>query len=609
MPISSIATADQHAIIPFTNKRLKVNPLIYAKDHKTGDLFSPFDILGKKRLKLLQKSWAELFRWQILPKLPVDALASCFSREFGRPTKELYSMMGLMLLQQMHDMTDEEAVQQFAFNLQWHYALNITSTDDLHAYVCPRTLWGVRALMCERGMEQQVFDVITGHLATLCNLDSSLQRMDSTHLYSNMKSLGRVTLFATTIRAFLRNLKRHHEVHYTALDQALLQRYMSKKGDAVFASTTPEHAKRTLNDVAADLLLLVRTFNDQDAIMSMTSYKHMVRLLNEQCITSDSSGNSDTKVSVEEGAVEERATDQHEMAPSGEEESAPCEEVISQVQPKPAKEIAGDSLQNPSDEDATYDGHKGQGYQVQIVETCTESPEDEGLSLITHAAVEPAHVHDSSAVVPAIEKMEAMNLAPERLLTDTMYGGDDNCLAAQEHGVELIAPVPGTASKEGKVGLDAFACNDGKQVAHCPRQCTPVQQKRGKRDGFVALFSASDCADCPMLERCRVTRGKKGFYLRYKTKDMRLALRRQRERSEEFRKLYAMRAGIEASNAELKQTTGAGRLRVRGLRAVRFAVVMKIVGVNIRRTTAFKIQENAPKGPNSEDDGAITSFP
>ena len=49
-----------------------------------------------------------------------------------------------------------------------------------------------------------------------------------------------------------------------------------------------------------------------------------------------------------------------------------------------------DSLQNPSDPDATYSGHKGQGYQVQIMETfsCSEdtAEREQTLNLITHVA-------------------------------------------------------------------------------------------------------------------------------------------------------------------------------------------------------------------------------
>ena len=41
---------------------------------------------------------------------------------------------------------------------------------------------------------------------------------------------------------------------------------------------------------------------------------------------------------------------------------------------------------------------------------------------------------------------------PDEMLADTLYGGDDNVLAAEKLGVELVCPVPGpppkTESKE-----------------------------------------------------------------------------------------------------------------------------------------------------------------
>jgi hypothetical protein len=33
--------------------------------------------------------------------------------------------LGVLVLQQMQDLTDEETSQQVAFNLQWHYAFGI----------------------------------------------------------------------------------------------------------------------------------------------------------------------------------------------------------------------------------------------------------------------------------------------------------------------------------------------------------------------------------------------------------------------------------------------------------------------------------------------------
>ena len=58
--------------------------------------------------------------------------------------------------------------------------------------------------------------------------------------------------------------------------------------------------------------------------------------------------------------------------------------------------------------------------------------------------------------------------------------------------------------------------------------------------------------------------------------------RRRAEATEEWRKRYAIRAGIEGTNSELKRTHGLGRLRVRGGRRVRLAVYLKGVGVQLQ---------------------------
>ena len=104
-------------------------------DHKQLPLFDPWDYLSPKRRHILDLSWAGLFREEILPILPVRELKSCFSDKTGRPSKELHTMLGVLLLQQAHDLTDEETVFQFSFNIQWHYALNITEESDSAKYV------------------------------------------------------------------------------------------------------------------------------------------------------------------------------------------------------------------------------------------------------------------------------------------------------------------------------------------------------------------------------------------------------------------------------------------------------------------------------------------
>lgn len=91
--------------------------MIHTKDHKTLDMFAPFPFLGPKRKARIEASWAKLFREEVLPVLPVHKIHTYYHKSKGAPTKELYAMLGLLLLQQMHDLTDEEAVDQFAYNI------------------------------------------------------------------------------------------------------------------------------------------------------------------------------------------------------------------------------------------------------------------------------------------------------------------------------------------------------------------------------------------------------------------------------------------------------------------------------------------------------------
>jgi hypothetical protein len=134
--------------------------MVNIKDHKTGRLFDPWGHLGPKRRKLLDESWAGLFRKEILPDLPVDKMAPFFDAGLGRPTKELYTVQGVLILQQMHDLSDEETVQQLAFSLQWHYALDIASDSDNAAYICPKTLWNMRQVVTDHGLDTVLYQVL-----------------------------------------------------------------------------------------------------------------------------------------------------------------------------------------------------------------------------------------------------------------------------------------------------------------------------------------------------------------------------------------------------------------------------------------------------------------
>jgi hypothetical protein len=260
---------------------------------------------------------------------------------------------------------------------------------------------------------------------------------------------------------------------------------------------------------------------------------------------------------------------------------------------KKNKEVPSDSLQNPSDPDATYDAHKGKGYQVQILETFSTEEEKEGFCLITHAKVEQAHKSDAHALLPALEDTEERNLAPELILADTLYGGDDNVQTAKAHGVEVIAPVMGKSSKK-EITLSDFALSEEGEVTTCPQGEKP-QGTRTINAKHRASFNRETCAACPLSKKCPVKITKKKSWLEYDSKAIRLAKRRAYEKTDEFKNIYRHRSGIEGTNSFGKRRTGLEELRVRGKTAVSFAVMMKLTGINILRASAFKIRKERVK--------------
>jgi hypothetical protein len=152
------------------------------------------------------------------------------------------------------------------------------------------------------------------------------------------------------------------------------------------------------------------------------------------------------------------------------------------------------------------------------------------------------------------------------------------------------------AEKDETLSLSAFSLSEKGKVTACPQGHAPVKIKHKKHRHTVA-FDSSHCAACPFREACPVKPGKKHHYLRYDDKTMRIATRRAKERSPEFKDKYRWRAGIEATMSEYDRVTGVKRLRVRGFPAVRYCAKLKAIGVNLFRATAVRNALKGQEGP------------
>jgi hypothetical protein len=538
------------------NQVVKGKIMYKMKSPNQLDIFDPWDHLTPKQRQLLEVGWPGLFREHILPSIPVGNVAKYFDENYGRPTKELYAMIGALILQQTLDLTDDETVRQYSLDTQWHFALNITEDSDNAKYMSHKTLWNNRNIVSSNHLEDEIFNAGTAKLAEVFNVNTDKQRIDSVHIKSNMRRLGRIGIFSESIHKFLANLKRNHPDQLDTVDTKVVDKYFSKAALGCFSRVKPSESRKTLAGVSKDLFGLVQQFKHYAEVTAMYSYKLLERVLYEQCNLTDDKDNP--------------------------------------VELKTPKQIPSDSLQNPSDADATYSGHKGQGYQVQVMETfCDdENKKEDSLNLITHVEVEPAHNSDANALIPAIESVEERNLKPKELSADSLYGSDDNNERAKHHDVELVAPTMGPGQGD-DLNLVDFQFSAKGEIVACPQGSAPGKVKKRKRVSIG--FAMQDCENCPSLSKCPVKKGKKYYYLRYTDKEMRLAKRRIYERSDMFKDRYRWRAGAEATMSEYDRRTGVKHLRVRGLKAVRFCATIKALGVNIFRAAVHRSAKMAVK--------------
>ena len=504
-------------------------------------LFDPFDtVLTEKTRKCLLDGWQGVFRNVILELMPVEQISEHYSPTQGRPTKEMYSMAGLLLIKEFMNWTKPEALDAYRFNIGIQYALNL---EPVAQDLSMRTLERQIALFAEEGLAKTVMEQVTVKLVEVLDIKIDKQRLDSTHIFSDMASFGRTRLMGVAIKRFLTQIKRHDEQSYNALDESLRQRY-APGVNQLFADTQKNSESRRLLrvQVAEDMHSLVKLFADNSSHNGKDTYKAMMRIFHEQCRVYED------KVSVKE-------------------------------------KTGGDVMQNPSDPGATYDGHKGPGYQVQIAETC--NPENE-VQLITVAIPQTAVESDTAALPVVINELAALELLPDEMLVDTLYASDENVQHAQAHGVELVGPVPSglVESKNiDQLNIDDFDIDETtEQVVCCPAGHSPQSSVYNKQTGKTkTVMPNSACSQCEFATECPVKKQGGSYVLEHTAKQRRLASHRREENTDVFRERYRVRSGIEGTNSGLKRRTGLGQLRVRGRPGVFNAIYLKIAGWNILR--------------------------
>ncbi|MFC1706332.1 transposase [Planctomycetota bacterium] len=466
----------------------------------------------------------------------------------------------MLVLKELFDLTDLQALEELEFNLLWHHALRLTPEE---AHLCQKTLHNFRVRLLEHDGGRLAFGEVTGRILEAFGIHVVRQRLDSTHIVSNIATLTRLGLFCETIRVFLRALRAHHPRLYKRVPEGLRSRYVKDDRPTRYEDARSSESRRRLSVCARDVFRLLDRFRGTTG-SKRDEYALLERLFDDQCEFTASKAKPD------------------------EDDDDVNDEAVPVTLKKP-KKVASDSLQTPHDPDVTYSGHKGKGYEVQVSETTDER---NAVEIITHVDVTPSSGSDASQTIPVLEVLAEREIQPEELIADTTYGSVENALEAERMGTDLVAPVSGKAAAEAPdgelLGAADFAVHAGYATpTTCPAGRESIQEfVIDDNPNRVEVHFAKDvCESCPLYNRCpaRFYQAMNTYVLAVDLVKSTLTKRRRAEATSTFRARYAPRAGIEATNSELKRSHGLGRPRVRGHLRVRLAVFLKATACNVKR--------------------------
>lgn len=467
--------------------------------------------LAPEAFRRLSNGMEGLFRSSILKLMPAVEVGEAFDPQIGRPTKELHAMCGLLLLGEFRNWTVEQTADAWCFDASVQFALNLPR-DNQH--ICDRTVDSYRQLLRENETAQGIFERVTAEIIRELGLAINKQRLDSTHIFSDMARFGRLKLLAVTAKRFLTQLKRHDPESYEALPEDLRERYATSESRLFGMGTKNKRPYgEAIQEVATDIADLIARFGENEKMNGRPSFLALARVFSEHC-----------EVTVTEMAV---------VLPKASDENGQSARV----------------MQNPSDLDAGYDGHKGPGYQVQISQAYDTG--EEGAGIIVGCVPQSAAESDSASLEPVYEQQKRMGTLPEKLLADTAYGSQAHVEMSAEIGIQLVSPAGGRAEKA-DVETQCVA-------AGIPTEGNPLAAQEARKAA--------------------------------------LNQRRAGQETAEWKQEYAKRSGVEGVHEALDRITGIKDLNVRGIQAVAMAVFFKVTGWNIRAAAkiALKRRKKAEK--------------
>ena len=224
----------------------------------------------------------------------------------------------------------------------------------------------------------------------------------------------------------------------------------------------------------------------------------------------------------------------------------------------------------------------------------------------------PATEPDVVATTTIQDKLIRRDLTPSEHVMDGGYPSAENIAASATRDITLVAPVTvvtGRNAQKGTFTPADFTIDWAAGVATCPAGAASRSMKPDKRGLVTFAFSRRHCRPCPIRDQCTLAKPDTPRRITVHPEPIhnaRMAAHAAQD-SDQWRKTYNSRAGIEGTISEAARGPNIRYARYRGLAKTHLQNVFSGMAINIGRLgTHFDVQPTAQRRPSRVHELCVT---
>jgi transposase len=459
-----------------------------------------------------------------------EQFAKLFSSR-GQPALAPWRLAFITLMQFVENLPDRQAAEMVRSRLDWKYALGLELDDPgFDASV----LCEFRLRLVESEAEAELFETLLGAFAERKLLRThGPQRTDSTHVLLAVRALNRLETIGETLRHALNVLA---ETAPEWLGASVPEPWFDRYSKRMEASRLPkDKAERqalaqTMGEDGFLLLSILAQPQAPPALATLPAVQTLRFVWIQQFL---------------------REGDQVRMR---DEKNSPPGAL---------------TIRSPYDVEARLSTKRDTiwtGYKVHLTETCDE----DAPHLITDVLTTVATVPDTEAIPYIHEALEKADRLPDEHVVDEGYTAAHHFVESSKRQVQLVGPISANTSWQHTAGKGfdhtGFAVDWDKHEVRCPagtisRRWYPQLNAFGT--WYVRVdFATPDCQACALKAQCTRSKTARSINLHPREEYEAMLALREQQKSADFRKRYAVRAGIEGTLSQ--------GVRDHGLRTARY---------------------------------------